>query len=176
MCITAFLAIGIASGSDTDDTKTTTSTETPKEQEKPKPNWIYTEDEDKMTGDKQFFATAVSTNEVKFKFPYDGGSKFYLIIRNLNKTNEVLLKVSKGQFMTSILGSEHCRIKFDDGQSMDVKYTSPADASTDIIFLDEPAKLIKNLKTAKKVMIESPFYNDGRQIAEFNVEGLEWTK
>lgn len=176
LCVATFLVIAVASGSDVDETKTNASNETTKGQEQPKSKWSYSEKEDKMSGTKQFFATTVSTNKVKFKFPYDGGSEFYLIVRNLGKKNELLFQVSKGQIMPSILNSEHCRIKFDDGEPMDVNYSMPADASSDLIFLDKSTQLIQNLKTAKKVMIEVPYYDEGRQIAEFDVEGLEWAK
>lgn len=141
-----------------------------------KSNWNYSTDEDKMSGDKRFFATTQSTNEIEFEFPYNGGSTFKLIVRNMGKGNEVLMTVSKGQFMTSIMSSEKCRIKFDDGKAMNFSFNSANDASMDVIFFNSTNKLITKLKIAKKVMIEAPFYDAGRQIIYFDVEGLNWDK
>jgi len=152
-----------------------TSTEVKKEVEK-KSNWKYAVDTDKMSGTKRYFASTTSTNEIEFEFPYDGGSTFQLVVRNMGKRNEVLLSVSKGQFMTSIGSSEKIRIKFDDEKPFYVGYNSADDGSMDIIFLNSANKIINKLKKAKKVMIEAPFYDAGRQIIYFDVEGLKWDK
>ena len=139
-------------------------------------NWSYSTDEDKMSGDKRFFATAHSTNEIEFEFPYNGGSTFKLVVRNMGKGNEVLMTVSEGQFMTSIMSSEKCRIKFDDGKAMNFSFNSADDASMDVIFFNSSNKFITKLKRAKKLMIEAPFYDAGRQIIYFDIEGLNWDK
>ena len=92
----------------------------------------------------------------------------------MGKKNEILVGVSKGQFMPSIMESETVRVKFDDEPPFNVTYNSAADASTDVIFLSSYNKLISKLKTAKKVMIEAPFFDAGRQIIYFDIEGLVW--
>ncbi|MDD3688230.1 MAG: hypothetical protein PHE56_15895 [Bacteroidales bacterium] len=147
-----------------------------KKQTKPVENWTYSEPEDKMTGEKTFYAECNSTNKIEFEFPYEGGSTFKLVVRNLNDGNEVILSVSKGQFMPSFIDEEYCRIKFDDGETLDYYYVSAASGSADLIFLQEADKLIAALKSAKKVKIEAPFFQAGRKIIEFDVEGLEWDK
>lgn len=141
-----------------------------------KSNWQYNEDADKMTNDKRYFASSVSTNEIEFEFPYNGGSNFTLTLRNLGKGNEIVLQVSKGQFMPGIMSSEYCRVKFDDGETTKYTYNSAEDGSSEVIFFEKSTKFLTNLKTAKKLMIEAPFYNAGRQVINFDIEGLTWDK
>jgi hypothetical protein len=139
-------------------------------------HWQYTDNEDQMTNQKRYFASCISSNEIDFDFPYDGGSKFTLTLRNMGKGNEIVLQVSKGQFMPGIMSSEYCRVKFDNGETVNYTYNSAADGSADIIFLDNATTFYKKLKTAKNLMIEAPFFEAGRQIINFNVEGLKWDK
>lgn len=146
------------------------------EKEEPKSIWTYTEDEDEMSGQKRYFGTCVSTNQIEFEFPYNGGSTFNLIIRNMGQGNEVILQVSKGQFITSISSSESCRVKFDDEQPSKFTYNSASDGSSDVIFINNAKKFISRLKKAQKLMIEVQFYNAGNQIIYFDVAGLEWDK
>jgi len=144
--------------------------------EEPKSNWAYTQDIDKMTNDKRYFASCISTNEIEFDFPYNGGSSFTLIVRQMGKGNEIVLKVSKGQFMSSIGSSEYIRAKFDNEQPLSFSYNSAADGSDNIIFLDNSDKFLLKLKNSKKILLEAPFFSAGRQHIEFNVDGLKWNK
>ena len=140
----------------------------------PKANWEYEVKEDKMDSKKSYYASCTSTNKVYFDFPYEGGSTFTLLVRNMNKTNEVLLFVSKGQFQTDYDGSTG-RIKFDDEEPFNITYTEPDSGSSTLVFLHPEKKIIQKLKTAKKVTIETRFFQDGKALAEFDVSGLEWS-
>lgn len=151
--------------------KTTSETKTEEAAE----TWSYGEYTDQMNGDKKYYATCVSTNTLEFEFPYAGGSTFELAIRHHEgKGSDVRLEVSKGQFMPSIMNSEYVRVKFDDGEAAKFSYSGTDDGSATIIFLNNEKKFINKLKTAKKLMIEAPFYQAGRQIIQFDVEGLKW--
>lgn len=139
-----------------------------------KPIWKYKEFEDKMDNSKTYLASVTSTNEINFSSPYDGGSSFYLNVRNDNKQNEVYLKVSKGQFGGS---SKTCRVKFDDNPVVSYDYMGTSDYSSDVIFFKNPKKFIASLKKAKKLMIECAFFQEGARIIEFDdVQGLEWDR
>jgi hypothetical protein len=169
-----FVIISLASGEDKSNNEKSDTTE--QSSEKKSENWNYSEDVDKMEGTKQFFASNTSTNEIEFEFPYDGGSTFDILVRNTGKENEVLLTVSKGQFMTSINGSETLKVKFDENKPENYSYNSASDASMDVIFLNNSKKFINNLKKSKKVMIEATFFDAGSKVIEFDVEGLKWEK
>jgi len=176
LSILTFTFFCIASGSDSPSSTTELEKTTKNDATGKVENWSYSEQEDKMEGIKQYYASNTSTNEIEFEFPYSGGSTFDIIVRNNGKENEVLLTVSKGQFMMSIDGSERIKVKFDDEKPETYSYNSSADASSDVIFLNNSSKFLKKLKTAKKVMIETTFFDAGNKVIEFNVEGLKWDK
>ena len=136
--------------------------------------WNYIEDEDKMTNEKHHYATASSTNELEFNFPYAGGSTFELGILNRGQGNNVKLAVSKGQFMPSIMNDKTVRVKFDDDKPVNYTYVMPSDGSSDVIFINNENKFIARLKAAKKLMIEAEFFQEGNQIIYFDVSGLAW--
>ncbi|TCN63697.1 hypothetical protein [Acetobacteroides hydrogenigenes] len=137
-------------------------------------NWNYSQEFDEMNSSTSYFAWSESTNTLDFQFPYEGGSSFTLTVRKNASGTNVYLKVSKGQFMTSVMGEESLRIKFDEEKPQSFSYSSAADGSSDIIFINSESRLINKLKTAKKIIIETTFYNEGKQKVYFNVEGLDW--
>lgn len=139
-------------------------------------NWEYTNDVDQMTGNNNYYAKCISKTKIDFEFPYDGGSFFTLVVRSKGHGNEVLLTVSKGQFMTSLMSSESCKIKFDDNQPIAFKYNMSNDASADVIFFDNSDEFVKKLITAKKLLIEATFFNEGNKVIEFDVSGLNWNR
>ena len=181
LALFTFIAFGSVDGEDSTDGTTATSSSTlsensdeNKEPNKPKENWVYQEGEDEMEGTKRYFAISTSTNELNFEFPYNGGSTSQFMVRNMGSTNEILMTISKGQFMGSFSGNETVRMKFDDDAPFNVSYNSADDGSSDVIFFNSTTKIISKLKNAKKLMIEAPFFDAGRQILYFDVEGLNW--
>lgn len=164
-------------------TDESTPSSTPKSESKPEVtetdteftgNWNYTQDVDKMEGNTRYFASTRSTNVEHFKFPFDGGSHFTLTVRNMSGHNEVLISVSKGNFIPSVMGDETVKVKFDTGTPSTYVYNSPEDISTDLIFIDKADKFLEDLKTAKKLLIEATFFDEGTRYMEFDVEGIEW--
>ena len=147
-----------------------------KSEPEPESPWSYQTTEDEMTGAKRYFASVYSTNQLQFDFPYSGGSTAQLIVRNMKGKNNVLLKIDKGQFITSLGNDEHVRVKFDEGDVKNYSYSSADDGSSDIIFINYSSQFINQLKQADKLMIEAPFYDAGRQVIKFDVSGLEWHK
>ena len=139
-----------------------------------KQNWNVFEESDAMSGRKMYFTTTKSINKVDFEFPYDGGSTMTITIRNMGKRNEVALSISKGQFMTSIGDDYKIRVKFDNGKVVAYPYNSASNGSSKVIFPKWSSNFIKQLKKAKKLMIEAPFYDSGRKIFNFNVSGFKW--
>ena len=180
--VVAFIGLGvlgaIISPNENSSGSTTTQAkerdDAPAEPPKFESPWQYSEGEDRMSGDKSFYAQTSSSNEVDFEFPYHGGSTLSLTVRNSKGRNEVLVRISSGQFMTSISGDEHIRIKVDDNQPKNYSYNGAADGSTDVIFVNSANRFIADLKGASELMVEAPFYNEGRQIFDFEVDSLNW--
>lgn len=141
---------------------------------KTKYQWQYAQDTDPMTSDERYFASIYSMTWLSFKFPYNGGSEAYLVVRNMDGDNEVYLKVTKGQFISSYNYSECLRMRFDSDKPIDVFYTSPSDGSHDFIFLDSADELIQRIKKAKSFIIEVAFYQEGNKILNFNSDDFVW--
>ncbi len=135
--------------------------------------WSYSTDTDKMTSKLDYFAEIEAKDVLNFSAPYDGGSTASLIIRNKAKQNDVMLKVSKGQFNAGTEG-ESIKIRFDNDQPVTYTATEPSDGSTDALFIGHESTLIKKLKTAQKIIIEAEFYEDGLKTMEFAVKDLKW--
>jgi len=138
--------------------------------------WKYTENVDRMTSEKAYFATCNSLNMISFEFPYNGGSTFTLTVRQMGNGNELILQVSKGQFMPSLNSDEYIRVKFDDEKPLVFYYRSAEDGSNDIIFLNNSSKFLSKLKKATRLIIEAPFFQSGRQQIDFFVSGLQWNR
>tara|TARA_R110002051_G_scaffold297564_2_gene363963 strand:+ start:20743 stop:21333 length:591 start_codon:yes stop_codon:yes gene_type:complete len=178
--VAAAIFAGIFSSSEEDQEQKTTSAEeiVQKETAEPKKieNWAYSSDVDEMDGNTNYFCVTTSINQLDFEFPYNGGSNGYITIRNMDGVNTIAISVDKGQFQTSFGNSEHLRIKFDDEELRKYSFSSAADGSMNVIFPSQSNSLIKKLKEAKTVKIEAPFYNEGRQVLNFNIDGLVWDK
>ncbi len=161
------IIVNVSSGSDAnpineDETATETTT------------WKYTEDVDKMDNTPRYFANNTSINKVSFDFPYNGGSMLKITIRNMGKGNEVVLRISKGQFMTDVMGTLPIRAKFDDNTISKYTYLSATDGSVDIIFIQDADDFINKIKGANKVLIGATFFNEGEKHFEFETSGLKW--
>ena len=134
-------------------------------------SWDYSEEVDKMSSAKNYYAVINATELLNFDAPYDGGSTATLTIRNKAKANEVILSISKGQFASSDLA---VKVRFDATPAASYQASEPSDGSTDVIFIENSAKFLKKLKTAQKLIIEAEFFESGLKTMEFNVKGFKW--
>lgn len=139
-------------------------------------NWDYSEQVDKMSDEKKYYATCTSTNTIDFDFPYNGGSSFYLTVRKQDGQQGVVLSVSKGQFIGGVGFDGSIKVKFDDSTPVKYGFSAPADGSADVIFINDEKRFISKLKKAEKLMIEAQFFQAGNKVIEFDVAGLEWNK
>lgn len=148
---------------------------TKEKEEKLKTSWVYSEDIDEMDNTETYYASTTSTNEVEFDFPYNGGSTFQLLIRNIKGKNEVIITVSKGQFVSSYIDN-NVRVKFDDAQPVNYSYSESTSASADLIFINNSSAFISKLKKSKSLWVEATFFNEGNIIMKFDTEGFEWDR
>ena len=142
---------------------------------KPK-NWQYETSKDEMRGIESKFATTVSTNTVDFDFPYNGGSKLILALRKRGSDVDVMVSVTKGQILCGIQNCE-AAFKFDDGAVQSITMSEPDSHASDLLFVaydKTESKIISQLKNSKKLVIEVPFYQQGKKQFTFDVSGLEW--
>lgn len=137
-------------------------------------NWEYSEYPDEMSDDTTYLASVVSENSVDFDFPYDGGSTLTLTVRKSPQYgSDIYIKISKGQFNSGIYGQK-IKVRFDESKAFDVNCRTASDGSSDLLFLTNYKKLVKQLKDAKVLKVSCEFWNEGTRTFTFNVEGLKW--
>ena len=152
-----------------------TTQATGSENVKPK-NWQYETSKDEMRGVESRFATTVSANTVDFDFPYNGGSKLILALRKRGSDVDVMVSITKGQILCGIQNCE-AAFKFDDGAVQSITMSEPDSHASDLLFVaydKTESKIISQLKNSKKLVIEVPFYQQGKKQFTFDVSGLEW--
>ena len=137
-------------------------------------DWKYSSSIDRMTNDSIKYAYVTSNNYEEFQFPYNGGSYMDLYIRNINGKDDVYFKISKGQFMSSLGDDEYIRVSYDDSKPVTYYFSSAADGSSDIIFVNNVSAFIKRIKTAKLIKVDFPMYQEGRPVFYFSVSNLKW--
>lgn len=136
--------------------------------------WNFTSETDEMTGKANDFATIEGNEMLDFKAPYGGDNKMSFMIRYKGGSNNVMLQISKGQFLTNIDDGRYVRVKFDDLPPIKYEYSNPTDYSTTTIFLENAGGFISHLKKAKKVLVETDIYNEGVVSSHFDVAGFVW--
>lgn len=135
-----------------------------------KKGWTHKEEKDEMRGGIDTFDFITSDNSVDFDFPYSGGSSLQIVIRHSIKYGtDVYLSVNKGVFYGNEYEDEnYVSIKFDNGEIKKYYFNGTSDGSSSTIFLKKTKELIAKFKTARNIMIEAPFYQEGRQVFKFN--------
>jgi hypothetical protein len=139
-----------------------------------KPTWRYTEEADEMGRGRIKRASITSINTVSLKSPYEGPQHAKLWLRKHPRLGEsVALSIERGQFLAGVYRLQ-LLVRFDDNAPLTFYADEPESLSTTTVFIDEYPKFLKYLKLSKKVKIEAPFYDEGRKVFEFDVEGLNW--
>ena len=136
------------------------------------PTWEYEKEGNEM-GDTSNYAKLKSSNQVNLRYPY-GGTHGNIVIRKTNGKNEVLFIVNDGQMDVSIVDGVDIRVKFDDENPKTYSMSPAESGSYEVIFFPNPNNLIKKIKNSKKVVVEVPFFRDGRKIFTFDTENLNY--
>ena len=77
--------------------------------------WMYTQDTDKMSPGKDYFAAITAVKQLQFKAAADSAADAILTIRHLSGKNRLTLTITQGRFFNTNANGEHVRIKFDNG-------------------------------------------------------------
>lgn len=133
--------------------------------------WVPDDHKDEMRGTTtQGFQTR-SLNRLEFPFPYQGGAGAALIVRKTRGKEELVVLMEKGQILCH-LSDCSISVKFDAGTVKAVRGAKPDNGRSDAVFLGNAAGLIAEMRKAKTMMVEIPFYQTGRGVLKFNVEKL----
>lgn len=143
------------------------------------PHWTERTSKDEMTDETNVWMSLLSDNEHEFDFPYNGGSKLQIDVRYRKQDGtQVILTLSKGQLQTTGFDNGHkVVVRFDEDAPMSFTTSEPSDYSTSYLFLNNPRKFINRAKTAKKIKIQVPVFDEGQPVFEFSpAEPLVWNK
>lgn len=140
-------------------------------------NWEYDESEDEMRGETSYFASNESMNTVELQFPYQGGTRLNILLRdNAKHGKDIMFIVNKGQIFCGFQDC-HVNIKFDDGEVQRYETSEAEAGSSEVLFLtNNIGGFVKKLKNSKTVTVEVNFYNHGAEQFKFDVYGLEWSR
>jgi invasion protein IalB len=139
-------------------------------------NWSYEGSKDEMRGTKSSTAYTVSKNKVDFEFPYSGGSNLNLLVRNNAGQKDVIISISKGQFLCGLMDGCEVNFKFDDGSVQSVTMIGSDSHDTDILFVKHPktvSGVIEKIKKSKKLIIEPRFFQAGSKQFTFDLTGFK---
>ena len=142
--------------------------------EEKKSQWSYSKTKDELRGTERYIAKISSENKERFAFPYEWWQSLGIMLRNWNNKNDVMITITEGQFKSSYRWDEYISVRFDDSAVQKFYYFEPEDHSSDIIFLTNAESFVRQIRTAKKVIIEAPFYQNWRSQFTFSVEWVDF--
>ncbi|MBO9612516.1 MAG: hypothetical protein J7619_07470 [Dyadobacter sp.] len=137
-------------------------------------DWLYSDDVDRMTSKKRYFANTFATEEINFDFPYDGGTTFGLIVRHSDGQNDVMLRCDKCQFIYRIGEANRLKVKFDEGAPETFVFHETDNGSSELIFIASADEFISRMKKSKHLLIGAEFYEAGTKYIDFDISGLKW--
>lgn len=137
-------------------------------------DWNYYDLDDKMSGNKAYYAAIESPENLDLKDPYSGKTTATLTIRKREGANNAYFEISQGQLIDANITGGRIRIKFDDKKPESFEVSGAKDLSSNILFINSPGVLISKLKKAKKIIIEVSIYDNGIHNVEFNTSGFVW--
>lgn len=138
--------------------------------EQPVSGWQYSVKRDEMRETTVSTAILPAASPLNLAFPYQGATGM-LAIHGANGVAMAMVGADSG-----ILDcDEACTIliKFDDKKAEEWRvfvYGGPGNLAS----ISDPDKFIAKLKTASRVAIELPFYDNGAVVIKFSVVGLTW--
>ena len=134
--------------------------------------WDFTSDTDDMDDSVNKYYSLRSDNFANFDFPYQGDSYLTITVRYMKKYGyDVLLNIDNGQMVgNEYNGTNYVRVRFDNGKVEKYYYSEPNDGSADCVFIKNTSKFIKKCKTAKTIIIEQEFYQEGVHQFKFHVD------
>lgn len=139
-------------------------------------NWQSNTSTDEMRGTRSNTVMNESINKVNFEFPYNGGSNLTLMVRNKAGEKDVIITISKGQFLCGLMDGCEIGFKFDNNPVQSITMVGTDSHDSDVLFIKYPKtanQIIQNIKKSKKVIIEPKFYQEGSKQFTFNLEGFK---
>lgn len=138
-------------------------------------SWKYETSTDSLTSKKIYAATLTSENSLDLQFPYEGFNFGKLIVReHPTYGKDVIFRLQKGQIFCT---ANNCKIKirFDNDNVETFTVNESSEGSANVVFAKYPEWAINKLRSAKKIIIHFPIYQNGSQTFEFQSNSpLQW--
>ncbi|MBO0938572.1 hypothetical protein J2I47_18615 [Fibrella sp. HMF5335] len=143
--------------------------------EQPRPAkaaWQYESKSDQISGrvDKAILA---ATNVVQFPYPYAGGSRVSLILRNRNGRTNAYLTTSKGLFTSSFQGGR-AQLRFDGARAVTYTLIAAENGSGSTVFFDDDQQLIRQIRSSKRLTMRVQCPGLSLDELHFATAGLHW--
>lgn len=139
--------------------------------------WTYSGYTDDATGKRAKTASLTSKNSMNFDFPYSGTQYGTFTVRNHPRFGvDAYLSIRKGQLLCNSYRNANVLVRFDNGPANRYSCGSPADHSSETVFIHNVAGLEARMKTAKKMFITVSVYQEGSRTWEFNVKSYDRSK
>jgi len=136
--------------------------------------WTYLNIEDPMSSREIRGATIRSENTVSLSFPYQGAQRANLVLReHPTAGRNVILTIERGQILCRANGRCHVSIRFDDRQAVNWPGSPPLSLASEEVFIANHDSFLRQVRNAKRILIQVELYQDGRQVFEFDVSGFQ---
>lgn len=106
-------------------------------------------------------------------WPYGITSASVLIRKHPQHGSDVIIALSDGQILCNAYDNCTISIRFDDRKPIKFTASTPADHSSKTLFLPA-APFVREAKTAQRMKISVPLYQNGEIMFDFDISGLEW--
>lgn len=140
--------------------------------------WRYDDNTvDKMSGKTAHYAVLVSDNSLNLDRPYQGENRGQITVRKHPQYGtDVLIGIDKGQILCRSYDPCLVTIKFDNGKPAQFSAVSPADHSSETVFLENSKRFIAQARKATRILVQFDVYRGGRPVLEFSTPvELVWT-
>lgn len=139
----------------------------------PKPSWDYVQTTDPMTGKSAKTACIQASEPIDLGSPYSPQYPQLCIRRDPRLGYDAAIQLMEGgQFLCYSSGCE-ILVKADQGEPQVFQGSPPGSGNSSMLFIDNTARFARTMGAAKSLMIEAEFYNRGRSIMVFPVEGYD---
>ena len=117
---------------------------------------------DPMTSKKTVQHKSVSKEQYEFQFPYNGGSKLILLIKEGLK-KQVIFQITKGQILTNT----KIMVRFNDAQPISYSVNEAVDYSSDIVFVSYANDFLSRIKKADSIKVQVNVFEEGSPVYTF---------
>jgi hypothetical protein len=139
----------------------------------PQSHW-YSDDTPDQMGRPLSLRGVKSTNQLEFRFPYNGPQRGILWIGKRGSEADVMLQIERGQFLC--FDTCAVAVRFDDEPIRRFSARGSFDYSTTQLHIRDQRAFLAALRKSQRVRIEATYFQEGSQMLDFPTIGYESAK